>query len=315
MQVALGIDIGGTNTRWGLISQTGGVLEEGNFSTKSYPSAKELAEAIALVVNQVLTSIDGYDLVGVGIGAPNGNYFNGTIEHAPNLDWEGIIPLRDLFAVHFEVPVAVTNDANAAAMGEMLFGTAKGLKDFLVVTLGTGLGSGFVVNGVVAYGHDAFAGELGHTIIELNGRACGCGRQGCLETYVSATGIVRTARLFLEKNNTPTLLQNTAKLTAKSITEAAKKGDELALEIFDFTAQKLGLSIANAVAITSPAAVILFGGLAQAGDLLLKPTQYYMEQYMLNIFKGKVQLLLSTIPQNHAAILGASALGFEASSS
>jgi glucokinase len=313
IQLALGIDIGGTNTRWGLVNQKGTVLLEGNLPTKNYPSAQTLAEATAQIIKAELTNYPEYTLIGIGIGAPNGNYFNGTIEHTPNLDWKGIVPLQELFEAHFAVPIAVTNDANAAAMGEMLFGVAKGLKDFVVITLGTGLGSGFVVNGKVLYGHDAFAGELGHTIIELAGRECGCGRQGCLETYVSATGIVRTARLFLDQNQSSnTLLKNDDSLTGKLITEAAQKGDVLALAIFDFTAQKLGLSIANMVAITSPSAVVLFGGLAQSGDLLAAPTKRYMEAYMLNIFKEKVQLLSSAVPQNHAAVLGASALGFKA---
>ncbi len=307
MKITIGIDIGGTNTQWGLVNQKGEVLQAGNVPTKNYPKASNLVKDL---VQKITPFLSAYQVMGIGVGAPNGNFFNGTIEFAPNLDWNGIIPLAKLFSQQFGCPAWVTNDANAAAIGEQQFGAAKGVQDFVVVTLGTGLGSGFVVNGKLMYGHDGFAGELGHTILELEGRNCGCGRQGCLETYVSATGLLRTARIFLAKNNQATSLVDNEKLSAKQIGEAALEGDKLALDIFDFTAQKLGFALANMVAITSPQMIVLFGGLAQSGNLLLVPTQKYMEQYLLPIFKNKIKLTLSTIHKNDAAILGASALAW-----
>lgn len=308
IKIAIGIDIGGTNIVWGFIDNQGKVLQKGKWSTRSYPQAENFVQQAALTIQEVLQANPNYELTGIGIGAPNGNYFKGTIEFAPNLLWKGIIPLKALFQQHFEVPVWVTNDANAAAIGEQQFGVAKGQDDFVVVTLGTGVGSGFVVNGELVYGHDGFAGELGHTIIEKNGRLCGCGRQGCLETYASATGIVRTAVERLATYQDATLLRHEETLSAKTIAYCAEQGDALALEIFDFTAQQLGFSLANTVAITSPSLIVLFGGLAKAGSLILAPTQHYMEKYLLNLFQNKVVLALSTIPENDAAILGAAAL-------
>lgn len=311
MRVSVGIDIGGTNTVWGLINEQGKVQLEGTIRTKDYLEPSDFVDQLALEIKSALKQHSKFELVAIGLGAPNGNYFNGTIEHAPNLLWKGIVPLQKMFQAHFNLPVWVTNDANAAAIGEMLFGAAQGMKDFVVVTLGTGLGSGFVVNGELVYGHDAFAGELGHTIIERNGRLCGCSRKGCLETYASATGIVRTAIERLENYQGKSLLQEQERISSRIIAECANKGDALALEIFDYTAEQLGFSLANTVALTSPEAIILFGGLANAGALIIDPTQRYMEQYMLNIFQNKVKLLLSTVPQHQAAILGAGALAWK----
>lgn len=306
--IAIGIDIGGTNIVWGIVNEQGSVLQKGQWSTLAYPQAAGFVQQAAQTIQDLLQANPTYKLAGIGIGAPNGNYFNGTIEFAPNLVWEGVVPLKALFQEHFEVPVWVTNDANAAAIGEQQFGAAQGQDDFVIVTLGTGVGSGFVVNGELVYGHDGFAGELGHTIVERQGRSCGCGRLGCLETYASATGIVRTAveRLAMYKEHS--LLQEEETITAKSIAVAANQGDVLALDIFDYTAQQLGFSLANMVAITSPALIVLFGGLANAGDLILAPTKRYMEENLLNIFQNKVAVLPSTIPENDAAILGAAAL-------
>lgn len=308
MKIAIGIDIGGTDTDWGFIDNQGHVYQTGTFDTKEYTEPTVFVKEIATKIKETIAANPHYELVGIGIGAPNGNYFKGTVEYPPNLAWKGIIPLKDMFQEHFDLPVWLTNDANAAAIGEMQFGAAKGLKDFLVVTLGTGLGSGFVANGELIYGHDGFAGELGHTIVEIGGRNCNCGRQGCLETYASATGLVRTTKLRLQDYKFDTLLSKSETITSKGIAECAEKGDALALEIFDYTGHLLGFSLSNTVAITSPSAIILFGGLANAGDLILKPTQKYMEQYMLNLFKNKVKLLISTVPEHHAAILGAAAL-------
>jgi glucokinase len=258
-------------------------------------------------VNVLIDSLDYTEIIGMGIGAPNGNYYTGTIDFAPNLKWEGVVHLVDLFKKHFNFPVYLTNDANAAAIGERIYGAAKGIDDFVMVTLGTGLGSGFVVNGNLVYGHDGFAGELGHTIVEKNGRTCGCGRKGCLETYASASGIVRTAKEILENSNS-SLLSDLNEITSKSIASAAIEGDQLALDIFDYTAEKLGFSLANTVAISSPKLIVLFGGLAQSGDLIIKPTKNYMEDYLLNIYKNKVDIVQSKLKASDAAILGASAL-------
>ncbi len=246
--------------------------------------------------------------MGIGVGAPNGNYYNGTIEFAPNLSWKGIIPLKELFEKHSKLPTVVGNDANCAAMGEMIYGGASGMKDFMLITLGTGLGSGYVINGEVLYGHDSFAGELGHIIVEEEGRLCGCGRKGCLETYVSASGIVRTANKLLKENEQESSLRGLIEIESKDIAEAAESGDALALLAFDLTAKKLGLALANSVAITSPQAIFLYGGLAKSGNLILVPTKKYMEINMLNIFKNKVEIKLSSLDNEDAAILGASAL-------
>ena len=311
MKVSVGIDIGGTNTVWGLINEQGQVQVDGSILTKNYLEPSDFVAKLALEIKNALKQDSRFELIGIGIGAPNGNYFNGTIEYAPNLAWEGIVPLQKMFQAHFNLPVWVTNDANAAAIGEMLFGAAQGMKDFVIVTLGTGLGSGFVVNGELVYGHDGFAGELGHTIVERNGRTCGCSRKGCLETYASATGIVCTAKEKLENYQGKSLLQEQEHVSSKVIADCAAQGDALALEIFDYTAEHLGFSLANTVAISSPEAIILFGGLANAGALIVDPTRRYMEQYMLNLFQNKVKLLISTVPQHQAAILGAGALAWK----
>ncbi len=311
IKVAVGIDIGGTNTVWGLVDNQGKVLHKGNWPTRNHAAAKGFVQAAAKTIQDLLQANPHYQLIGIGIGAPNGNYFNGTIENAPNLIWKGIIPLQAMFQQYFEAPIFVTNDANAAAIGEQQFGVAQGQKDFIMVTLGTGVGSGFVVNGELVYGHDGFAGELGHVIIEPNGRLCGCGRKGCLETYASATGIVRTAVERLANYDRNTLLRGESEISAKSIAYCAEQGDALALEIFDYTAQQLGLGLANAVAFSSPALIVLFGGLANAGHLILTPTQRYMEENLLHLFRNKVILALSTAPENDAAILGAAALAWK----
>ena len=311
IELAIGIDIGGTNTPFGLVDRQGKIYGKGSVDTKQHPSVNTFVRSLSLEINKSLAILDfEYTIVGIGIGAPNGNFFHGTIEYAPNLPWRGVINLIKLFNEYFSVPIYVTNDANAATIGEMKFGCAQGMKDFMVVTLGTGLGSGFVANGELIYGHDSFAGELGHTIIDPDGRECNCGRKGCLETYCSVTGFVRTAQILLAQTAKKSLLHDIAveKITGLTITEAAQKGDRLALEIFDFTAKKLALSLANAVAITSPEAIILFGGLANSGHLLIEPTRRYLESFLLNIFQNQVELKISTLTEKNAAILGASAI-------
>jgi glucokinase len=311
MEVAIGIDIGGTNTVFGLVDRKGNCISEGTIRTDKYENVKDYVKELSEEIFKILSVLDNeYDIRGIGVGAPNGNYFKGTVDFAPNLKWKGIINFAELFKEHFEVPVILTNDANAAAIGEMIFGAAKGMKNFVVVTLGTGLGSGFVSNGEMIYGHDGFAGELGHTIVFHDGRKCGCGRKGCLEQYASSTGIVKTVQEMLDSTIEDSILKNykPEEITSKLIYEAAHQGDNLAIEAFDFTGRVLGFSLANTVAITSPEAIILFGGLALAGEYIFKPTKMYMEYYMLNIFKNKVKLLPSQIVGKNAAVLGASAL-------
>lgn len=310
IEVAIGIDIGGTNTVFGIVDELGNCLAQNSIKTDTYEDVNDFVKELSDEIKKLIAGENkNLDVKGIGIGAPNGNYFNGTVEFAPNLRWKGVIHFVDLFKKHFEYPVILTNDANAAAIGEMIYGAAKGMMDFFIVTLGTGLGSGFVANGEMIYGHDGFAGELGHTIAVSDGRKCGCGRKGCLEQYASATGIVKTVKELLKINNNSILRDiPEEEITSKIIFEAAEKRDELALDAFDYTGKILGRSLADAVAITSPEAIILFGGLALAGDYIFEPTKKYMEENMLNIFKNKVKLLPSMITESNAAILGASAL-------
>lgn len=313
MDVVAGADIGGTLTKYGLVTSAGEVIAYDEMETDTAgTSPEQFFEKLYTAFNEMLTSASGYDessLLGIGFGAPNANFFNGTIENAPNLAWKGVVPVVQILKRHTDLPVLLTNDANAAAIGEMQFGSAKGMRDFIAVTLGTGLGSGFVANGQLIYGHDGFAGELGHTIVEYDGRLCGCGRRGCLETYASATGIVRTVKEWLETTGEESVLRKSAdKLDARQIAEAAREGDKLARIAFDFTGEMLGKKLADTVAITSPEAIILTGGLARAGDLIFRPTKKYMEAYMLNIFKNKVKLLPSGLPEANTAVLGAAAL-------
>ncbi|WP_298616517.1 ROK family protein [uncultured Odoribacter sp.] len=310
-QVALGIDIGGTNTTFGFIDREGNYLADGNIETQKHEDINDYLKELYLEIEKVLDPLrDELEMVGIGIGAPNGNYYKGSIEFAPNLRWHDVIPLCDMMKEYYPaLPIYLTNDANAAAIGEMIYGGAKGMKNFIMVTLGTGLGSGFVANGELIYGHDGFAGELGHIIVSPNGRQCGCGRQGCLETYVSATGVKRTAYKMMAKYNYPSELRTIPfnEMTAKIVAEAAEKGDMIAINTFKYTGKMLGEALANAVAITSPEAIFLFGGLAKAGALLFEPTKDHMEINLLKIFSHKVKILPSQLDKN-AAIYGAAAL-------
>ncbi|OFX90000.1 MAG: glucokinase [Bacteroidetes bacterium GWF2_33_16] len=311
-RLAIGIDIGGTNVSYGLVTEDGLVKLKESFPIKEFEEVHSFVDYLSTRINHSLKGLNREDfkLIGVGIGAPNGNYYKGTIEFAPNLKWKGIIPLADLLREKICVPTYLTNDANAAAMGEKIYGGAKNMRDFFMVTLGTGLGSGFFANGQLILGHDGFAGELGHAIVDPNGRQCGCGRKGCLETYASATGIVKTVIESLEKTQEPSVLRKFTieEITSEKIYKAALENDLIALRAFDFTAKILGLMLANTVAITSPEAIFLFGGLANAGDLIFKPTKAYMEDYLLVIYKNKVEIKPSSLPENDAAILGAAAL-------
>ncbi|HEX4888228.1 MAG TPA: ROK family protein [Luteibaculaceae bacterium] len=304
MEVVAGIDIGGTNTVYGLVTREGDIVARGNLKTTDYPEPQALVDEVSARIKDLLS---GNNLVGAGIGAPNGNHFHGTIEFAPNLNWFGIIPLASWFEKALDAPVLLTNDANAAALGEKMFGGARNMRDFLFVTLGTGLGSGFVANNELIYGHDSFAGELGHVIVEKDGRQCGCGRRGCLETYASATGIKRTySDLLMSKHRHAEFEDKVA--DARFIFNRAVEGDPLALEAFRFTGEVLGLALANAVAITSPEAIFLFGGLAQAGHFIFEPTINSFESHVLNIYKGKTRILPSELPESDAALLGAAGL-------
>lgn len=310
MKLVIGVDIGGTNTVFGLVDEQGNCLAQNNLKTTDFPLVEDFVTNVVKEINLLISTLNSIEIIGMGIGAPNGNFYTGSIDFAPNLKWKGRIPLVKLFAAYFNFPIFLTNDANAAAIGESIYGAAKEVNDFIMVTLGTGLGSGFVVNGNLVYGHDGFAGELGHTIVEKNGRSCGCGRKGCLETYASASGIVRTAKEFLLNSNN-SLLADLNEITSKSIADAAHKGDKLALDIFDYTAEKLGFSLANTVAISSPKLIVLFGGLAQSGDLIIKPTKKYMEAYLLNIYQNKVAIVPSKLKAADVAIIGASALAWK----
>lgn len=300
-ELSVGVDIGGTNSVIGVVDGEGTILGESNISSTAYPEIDDYVAALCGQIRTLLASAGEHKLVGIGIGAPNANYYRGTIECAANLLWKGIVPLVDKIKKYFpEAKVVMTNDANAAAIGEMVYGGAKGMRDFVVVTLGTGLGSGFVAGGQLIYGSDSFAGELGHVIVKEEGRTCGCGRKGCLEAYASASGIVRT---YIELSGS-----QEQGITTAEVSRRAHEGDKAALETYEQTGRILGLALANAVAITSPEAIFFFGGVAKAGDLILEPTKRYMEQYLLCNYRDKVKLLLSSIEGKNAAVLGASGL-------
>lgn len=313
-EVVIGIDIGGTFTKFGIVDVDGNCLKENFTSTDKYTEFEVYLDHLHTEIEELINSLDEtIDIKGIGIGAPNGNYYKGTIENATNLNWKGLVPFVKKFKEYFPgLPVVLTNDANAAAIGEMIYGGAKNMNDFIVITLGTGLGSGIVVNGNVVYGHDGFAGEMGHLNVKHRGRMCGCGKRGCLETYVSATGIKRTAYKLLAERIDKSELRDISynDLTAKMISEAAKKGDKIALEAFELTGRILGVKLADAVAFSSPKAIFIFGGLAQSGELIFEPTRRYMEENLLPIFKGKINILPSQLQDANAAVLGASALAW-----
>lgn len=311
----LGVDIGGTNTVFGIVDARGNVVVNASIKTATHNDIEKYLDDLQKGMEMLIEQVGGKDMIhGIGVGAPNGNYFSGSIEFAPNLPWKGKIPLADMIRKRMGIPVALTNDANAAAIGEMTYGAARGMKDFIVITLGTGVGSGIVVGGQLVYGHDGFAGELGHMIVRRNGRMCGCGRQGCLETYTSATGVARTAREYLSIRSDESQLRNVDvdAITSKDVYDAAINSDPLALEIFESTGAILGEAFADFVTFSSPEAIILFGGLTKAGDLIMNPIKHHMEKNLLNIYKGKTKLLVSQLKDSDAAVLGASALGWEA---
>ncbi|HEY2722245.1 MAG TPA: ROK family protein [Chitinophagaceae bacterium] len=315
-ELAVGIDIGGTNTKYGIVNHRGEILEKGDLRTDAYPKVNDYVDGLYDTLKPIIDKHNGGKAIkGIGIGAPNGNPFSGTIEYAPNLRWKGVIPLCDLVTAKFKMASVINNDAKAAAIGEMTYGAARGMKDFIMITLGTGVGSGIVVNGRVVYGHDGFAGELGHTTIRPGGRIhSGTGMHGTLETYASATGIAITANEMLDENPKQESLMrqySREEMSAKIVAEAAEKGDKLAQEVYRFTGQILGEALANFVMFSSPEAIILFGGVIKAGDLILEPTREHMEKNMLPIFQNKVKLVFSELKEADAAILGASALVWE----
>ncbi len=314
-ELAIGIDIGGTNTKYGVVNHRGEIVQQGELKTDDYPEVNSFIDALYKTLHPVIKSLKKSKFHGIGIGAPNGNYYTGTIEYAPNLTWKGIIPLAQLISDKFGLPAALTNDANAAAVGEMMYGAAKGMKDFIMITLGTGVGSGIVANGQLILGHDGFAGELGHTIIIPGGRHHpGTGMYGSLESYASASGVVNTAIELLHKYpDEQSSLKNysTNEINSKIIYECAMQGDKIAIQTYELTGKVLGEAFANFIMFSSPEAIILFGGVTRAGDLILKPTKEHMEKNLLPIFQNKVKLIFSELKESDAAILGASALIWE----
>lgn len=314
-EFAIGIDVGGTNTKYGVVNHRGEILEKGELKTDIYPTSEEYVDALyAALTPLIKKNTNGGTVKGIGIGAPNGNYYTGTIEYAPNLHWKGIIPLTKLVTAKFGLPSALTNDANAAAVGEMNYGAARGMRDFIMITLGTGVGSGIVANGQLILGHDGFAGELGHTTIIPGGRKhWSTGLRGSVESYCSATGIVITAKEMLQKSKKDSLMRKYKgkEISSKIVYECARKGDKLAQEVYRFTGQILGEALANFIMFSSPEAIILFGGVIKAGDFIMEPTKEHMEKNLLPIFQNKVKLIFSELKEADAAILGASALVWE----
>ena len=313
--LAIGIDIGGTGTKFGIVDRVGNVLFSSEISTRKHSEVNTFIDELYTELSKLIDNVGGIGRIkGIGVGAPNGNFYTGTIEYAPNLPWKGIIPLARMMEDKFKIPVVLTNDANAAAIGEMMYGAAQGMKDFIMITLGTGVGSGIVANGKLVYGHDGFAGELGHTTVIPNGRLHeGTGKRGSLESYASATGVRLTTLEILEKSTEPSSLRSVPsdQIDSKKVYEAAIAGDTVAKQIFESTGTILGAALANFVMFSSPEAIILFGGLTKAGDLILKPTRESMEANLIQIFQNKVKILVSHLKESDAAILGASALAWD----
>ena len=312
----IGLDMGGTNSVFGIVDQRGNIKSQTVISTKAYPDFKDYVKAAYEALQPALDQVGGIQNIrAMGIGVPDANYYTGNIENAANLAWKGIVPCAQLFEEVFGIPVRVTNDANAAAMGEMTYGVARGMKNFIMITLGTGVGSGIVVDGRVVYGSDGFAGELGHFVIDHsdNARSCGCGRKGCLEAYTSATGVARTAREFLEHSSEASLLRDLVadEITSYDVFKAAEKGDKLALDIFNYTGRILGTACADFATFCSPEAFVFFGGLTKAGEYLMQPLRKAYEENILFLYKNEAKLLISALNGSEAAVLGASALGWE----
>lgn len=313
--LVIGLDLGGTNSVFGIVDRNGEIIATTSIKTQAFQEVEAYVDECVKAVMQIVDQVGGIEKIhAMGIGAPCGNYYKGTIEHAANLVWaKGIVPLADMFAEKLGIPVAVTNDANAAAMGEMKYGVAVGMDNFVELTLGTGVGSGIVANGQLIYGCDGFAGELGHMVVEPEGRPCGCGRKGCLETYCSATGVVRTTVAMLEESTEPTSLREipTAEITSYEVYKAAMAGDAMAQEVFRQTGRRIGIACANISTFLSPEAFIFFGGLAQAGEILFRPIEEAYNEHVLSLYKGKAKFLMSGLDGAKAAILGSSALAWD----
>lgn len=315
-QFVVGVDVGGQTSKIGVVDARGDVLVQSVIRTDGHSDAADFVADLAAAIKELVVKANKVgEIRGIGVGAPNGNYYTGEIAFAPNLEWaadEAVPFSRMLSEALGGIPVSLTNDANAAAVGEMTYGAAKGMKDFIMITLGTGVGSGIVINGQVVYGHDGFAGELGHTCaVRHNGRQCNCGKTGCLEAYCSAIGVARTAREWLDMTDEPSLLRELEKITSKDVYEAAKEGDALALRVFNFTGAMLGRSLADFIEFSAPEAIVLFGGLARSKEFIYEPTYKAMNENVLPLWKGKVDLLFSQLKESDAAILGASALAWE----
>lgn len=310
----IGLDLGGTNSVFGIVDARGNIVATTAIKTQAYPDFDDYVKASVDALMPIIDTMGGIEKIkALGIGAPNGNYYNGTIEYAANLVWQGVVPIAKKFEEALGIPVIVTNDANAAAVGEFTYGVARGMKNFIMITLGTGVGSGIYINGQLVLGCDGLAGELGHLTVIPGGRTCGCGRKGCLETYCSATGVARTAREYLDKRDTPSLLRDIKPedITSFEVYKAAVAGDELAKEIFEVTGSMLGEACANFALFCSPEAFIFMGGLTKAGDLLMKPLQKAYDEHVLSVYKGKAKLMLSGLKDSETAVLGASALGWD----
>ena len=314
----IGLDLGGTNAVFGIVDQRGNVLSTNSIKTQAYEKVDDFVSAGVAAIKPMVDKLGGIqNIKAMGIGAPNGNYYKGTIEYAPNLHWahDCIVPLAEMFSRQLNIPVGITNDANAAAIGEMEYGVAKGMKNFIVLTLGTGVGSGIVINGQLVYGSDGFAGELGHVTIVHGekGRTCGCGRKGCLEAYCSATGVARTAREFLSTTDEPSKWRDLdpESITSLDVSIAASQGDALAKRVYEYTGHLLGEACADFAAFSSPEAFIFFGGLTKAGNLIMDPIKAAYNEHVMPIFKGKAQFLISGLDDASAAVLGASAIGWD----
>ena len=313
----IGLDLGGTNSVFGIVDSRGNIKATTAIKTQGYDTVDDYVDAAVNALQPIIDQVGGLSQIkAMGIGAPNGNFYNGTIEYAPNLSWghDGVVPLAKMFSERLNnLPVALTNDANAAAIGEMTYGVARGMTNFIDITLGTGVGSGIVINGQMVYGSDGFAGELGHMVVRPDGRSCGCGRKGCLEAYCSATGVARTAREFLETSDEPSLLRDMKPedITSYDVSVAASKGDALANRVYTFTGELLGEACANFATFCSPEAFIFFGGLTKAGDLLMEPLKKSYDAHVLKIYKNKAKFLISSLEGSSAAVLGASAVGWD----
>lgn len=309
----IGIDIGGQSAKIGVVTSDAAIVAQGRMDTRGYGDGEHIRYMDDLIA-AIHSVADPYwsEINGIGVGAPNANHFSGCIEYAANLPWahDKVVKFRDYISEKTGLPVDLTNDANAAAVGEMHYGAAKGMKDFIEITLGTGVGSGIIIDGKLVYGHDGFAGELGHVTVKRGGRQCGCGKKGCLEAYASAIGLARTAQEWLAGTDSPSLLRGKKDITSKDVAEAAGQGDLLAKQVFDYTGEILGAACADFVAFSAPEAVIIFGGLAQAGDLLMKPAREAFEANLVHLWKGKVKFITSGLKESDAAILGASALAW-----